>query len=256
MNLIRRLTTRQRLVATMLLVLAGGAAVVVLIHEAAPEPGTNGYQRYVTLTPNLWLLSGKKRCVATRIGPQTLITARHCVDLETNYVARQAASGASASFSCAGPTLLEGPPDIAVCSTTQRLPDVAAYEVIDRQTAIEVGHSLDSVGFKSCGGPVTHETVGMASHEVTALPTKPSDILTAKNNIIALCLGDSGAPVLQPVGSDSWRIVAIVRGASLGNDLVATALGAADWTQVPHDATVMCIDSSASAPGMPDCRPR
>ena len=250
-----RFTLRMRWVAAGLLALVVGGVVGVLIHVNAPAPGTGSYQRYATLTPNLWLLSGPSMCAATRIGPKTLITARHCVDLKARHVAYQAASGASASFTCSGPAVASAPPDLAICRTTAVLPRVTTYETVDLQAAIKVDDDLHSAGFKQCNGPgPTYAAVGMATHRVSVLPTTASDELQASNGKYSLCVTDSGAPVLQPVGSQGWRIVGIVKRAQLSSVLVATVLGAADLRSVGLDPATMCIHPSASPPPGVTCR--
>jgi len=232
-----------------------GGVVGILIHVNAPEPGTGDFKRYATLTPNLWLLSGTGKCVATRIGPQTLITARHCIELKTSHVAYQAATGASANFTCTGPVHASTSPDLAICHTTATLPLAKIYETVDLQAQIQVGSELHSAGFKSCNGSgPTYAAAGMASHVVTGVPTASNDELTATNSDWGLCRGDSGGPVLQPVGEQGWRIVAIVKKADLSRTLVATVLGAADLRSIAIDPATMCINASKSPPTLAECR--
>ncbi|WP_426421756.1 trypsin-like serine protease [Bradyrhizobium genosp. A] len=158
-------------------------------------------------------------CTSTLIGPQTLLTAAHCVG--PGQEASIKVEGVPYSGACIHhPDYPTDPSaDYALCRMTQPVPGVPYESINTNPKALKVGMYLRLTGFGcvsiSGTGPVD-DIYRVGNSPVTALPGElphePNSIITTATVVedAILCRGDSGGPAFIESDMSSARVVASV----------------------------------------------
>ena len=172
--------------------------------------------------PNTWLFAsaphGRQLCVATAVGPRTVITAGHCIDPAKTYKLLQ--NNSSLTARCVKPPDGETGEE---CDKTKRAKDVAVctldppdqpdlflapggrYESIDTKTPAAAG-AVVLVTFTACTGGTPRDVVAPISLQVDSWPSPSVQSVALAGKSTAICPRDSGGPWM---GATSPRVVAL-----------------------------------------------
>lgn len=214
----------------------GGQTVLIDDHASDVLAGSDG-----GLLQHLWLFiaPGGGNCVATSVGPRTVITSAHCIaDTAARYqlhgaqspdvelscrIVRPPYDNSCKTGNC--PALL----DVGICTmrdpTLPDLPrDKVGYETLDLEArGPELG--VTAYGFKNCSTASSPQRVGSAQLRLEWPPRW--DLFFVGSSVAKapqgryLCDGDSGAPTIVGLGP-LRRVVGVVHQAGYGDVAVAT----------------------------------
>lgn len=158
-------------------------------------------------------------CTSTLIGPQTLLTAAHCVGAGQDASIK--VEGAPYVGTCTHhPDYPQDPSaDYALCRMTQPVPGVPYESINTNPKALKVGMYIRLSGYGcisiSGTGPID-DVYRVGNSPITALPGElphePNSIITTATVVedAILCRGDSGGPAFIESDMSSARVVASV----------------------------------------------
>lgn len=176
------------------------------------------------------------RCTATIIGPETLLTAGHCVEFdEFGAVRHVLVDGQTVTFTQGGQAnsaLCEASPnypqidhDIALCKITNRIDGIKYGVVASQGPALREIVTLMGFGcVRRGGGGGNDGTLRVGLAPVVRLSREAQqdfDFITQGNT--ALCFGDSGGPVMKRV-TNPRNQDHIVLGVNSKGDIRTTSL--------------------------------
>lgn len=174
--------------------------------------------------PTQWLASffswsGQFQCTSTLIGPQTLLTAAHCVG--NGQDANLVVAGTTYSGRCTHhPDYAADPSaDYALCLMSQPVPGVP-YETINIDPeALKVGLQVRLTGYgctNTSGIGPTDGIYRIGLAPITALPGQlpgePNSIITVTSVVedAILCRGDSGGPAfIESEMSSARKVISV-----------------------------------------------
>lgn len=158
-------------------------------------------------------------CTSTLIGPQTLLTAAHCVGAGQDATIK--VDGVTYVGACIHHPDYPADPsaDYALCRMSRSVPDVPYESINTNPKALKVGMYLRLTGYGcisiSGTGPVDN-VYRVGNAPITALPGElphePNSIITTATVVedAILCRGDSGGPAFIESDMSSARVVASV----------------------------------------------
>lgn len=190
---------------------------------AVPFPGgISNLSEY----PNTWFLAapGGLKCVATAIGPRSLLTAGHCVEPDTQYTLKQGQGTLQAKCKslytkpegkkCESPSVRAS--DMAVCTLLPEesgvlLVSEAGYEtVVVQPGGTQATVSIQIPTWPGCSEVPTDSSLVKVSTDVSSWPAVDQvDVARAsRGQVEHLCQGDSGAPWFKLSG-EGRKLIAV-----------------------------------------------
>ncbi|MFM8268842.1 MAG: trypsin-like serine protease [Pseudomonadota bacterium] len=171
--------------------------------------------------PGIIMITSPKLCTATLVGPQTLLTATHCVNQGTPITIQTPQGSQQSSDIWVLGSGIEGDPhDLALVylsspllSKQDILPIVSGVDPGDNVLVVGYGcaasETMASAGTKRIGSNVVSDVNDFIEVSTPGFQIKS---VVGPENRAGVCFGDSGGPLLKLIGNQ-WAVIGVTHGA-------------------------------------------